>query len=1220
MIHFFTNIYFKIQKKRMAFFLLVLVGLSSCIYFATRINFDEDITNILPQGEKNDITAKVLQQLNFSDKITVMVKAKNSQGFNQIADVAQHFLDSLAQDSLFYTDVQGKVNADQIDETFSLVYDHLPYFLDTNDYKNIAKKLSKDSIDRKIQNNYNTLISPTGIVAREFILKDPLGFSFIGLNKLKELGVSKDFIIHNGFISTADSSTLLLFVTPSYPGTDTKMNEGFVDRLYAYQNAINNQYSEVAELSYFGSPFIALANARQIKSDIQSTVVFSIAILMLILILFYKKIFIPIILFIPAICGASLALAIVYFIKDSISAISISIGAILLGITVDYSLHIITHYREHTDIKALYKSVTKPILTSSITTAVAFLCLLFVNSKVLQDLGIFASISVISSAFFALLIVPHLYKPHSIIKETVLDRFAGHSFEKNKVLIIVTVIAVVFGAFTFSKVRFNNNIADLNYVPEAMKASEQQLESLGSIGAKSIYLSVYSDTTESLLHLNNSIERQLKQLQIEGIVEDYTSVGGVVLSKENQHRKLGQWNDFWAEQGVDSIVQRVNQAAIKLGFNESAFQSLETLLNKEYDILSIEDYETMNTLFLDEFYANKDGFQTLSTIVKTDSINREKAIEALAQNNLILIDRKHLNEQFLGQIKEDFKSLMNYSFIAVFIILLLFFRRVELALLSIVPIVLTGLVTTGFIYILDLELNIFSTIVTTLVLGLGIDFSIFMTSGLQQKYTTGEHHLKVYRTSILLAVLTTILSIGVLIFAKHPALKSISLISLIGITAAMLITFSLYPLLFKTFIEKRPKKGKSPISFRLFITAIFSFFYYGAGGVIYSLLGIVFMLLFPMKKEKKQIWYRKVIALFIKSVMYSNYGVINKVRNPHKEKFDRPAIIIPNHSSFLDTLSIGFLPTSFIFLVNDWVYNSPIFGKAVQLAGYYPVSSGLEEGEEQLIAMIKKGNSLIIFPEGTRSLTSDIGRFHKGAFHLAQKYNIDIVPLYIHGNSNLLPKGDFIIYDGKHTIEIGERISFETTDPEASLRDITKSISAKFKSRFQSLRYELEDENYFKQKIELNFLYKSNDVVRQAKEEFEMNKRLYYEINPMLAANARILRIGEDLGIWDLMLTLQQAKRRVTTYIENDALRNIAKQSYLLQKRRIQYIEEISITNTEVLLLTTEISTDFLNHLLQQNHFKQIIVVSKIDKHSVFLKFGYILQHNTKNYYILKRT
>src|SRR5690554_7575757 len=88
-----------------------------------------------------------------------------------------------------------------------------------------------------------------------------------------------------------------------------------------------------------------------------------------------------------------------------------------------------------------------------------------------------------------------------------------------------------------------------------------------------------------------------------------------------------------------------------------------------------------------------------------------------------------------------------------------------------------------------------------------------------------------------------------------------------------------------------------------------------------------------------------------------------------------------------------------------------------------------------------------------------------------------------------------------------------------------------------------------------------------------MNKRLYYEINPMLAANARILRIGEDLGIWDLMLTLQQAKRRVTTYIENDALRNIAKQSYLLQKRRIQYIEEISLTNTRSEEHTSELQS-----------------------------------------------
>src|SRR5690554_2879605 len=166
MINFFINSYNKIKPKRGIFFLLILIGLASCIYVATRISFDEDITNILPQGEDQDITAKVMQQLNFSDKITVMIKAETLEAKEQLAVVAQDFLDTLKQDSLFYTDIQGQVNTEQIDETSSFVYDHLPYFLDASDYEKIEQKLQKDSIDQRIQNNYNTLISPTGIIAR----------------------------------------------------------------------------------------------------------------------------------------------------------------------------------------------------------------------------------------------------------------------------------------------------------------------------------------------------------------------------------------------------------------------------------------------------------------------------------------------------------------------------------------------------------------------------------------------------------------------------------------------------------------------------------------------------------------------------------------------------------------------------------------------------------------------------------------------------------------------------------------------------------------------------------------------------------------------------------------------------------------------------------------------------------------------------------------------
>jgi predicted RND superfamily exporter protein len=112
-----------------------------------------------------------------------------------------------------------------------------------------------------------------------------------------------------------------------------------------------------------------------------------------------------------------------------------NVGAVLLGITIDYSLHILTHYKHNSNVETLYKDIVKPLLMSSSTTAIAFLCLLFVHSEALKDLGIFAAICVMISAIFSLLIIPHLYKPKRVTEDkpkTVLDNIAYFSFHKNK--------------------------------------------------------------------------------------------------------------------------------------------------------------------------------------------------------------------------------------------------------------------------------------------------------------------------------------------------------------------------------------------------------------------------------------------------------------------------------------------------------------------------------------------------------------------------------------------------------------------------------------------------------------------------------------------------------------------------------------------------------------------------------------------------------------------
>ena len=81
-----------------------------------------------------------------------------------------------------------------------------------------------------------------------------------------------------------------------------------------------------------------------------------------------------------------------------------------------------------------------------------------------------------------------------------------------------------------------------------------------------------------------------------------------------------------------------------------------------------------------------------------------------------------------------------------------------------------------------ISFNIFNIIISTFIFGLGVDYAIFMTNGLIKEYETGNLHLSIYRNiNKFYLFITTILGVGVLIFAKHPALYSIALVSLIGI-------------------------------------------------------------------------------------------------------------------------------------------------------------------------------------------------------------------------------------------------------------------------------------------------------------------------------------------------------------------------------------------------------------------------------------------------------
>ncbi|KFE99261.1 glycerol acyltransferase [Chryseobacterium formosense] len=1169
----FIHLYYFISKNRLISVATALGILIICGFFASKINFEEDINQIIPKNDKSDLTAKVLKQLNFSDKIIVIIENKSKDDNFLLSETADTFLNKIEPLQKYIGSVQGKVNDNEISETFDFVNQNLPLFLDENDYKEIERKLNKDSIAKQVENNYVSLVSPTSLVTKEFIKKDPLGITFLGLKKLNALNISKDFKLEDNYIVTKDGKNLLLFIDPKNKSNDTKNNEIFVNQLNEIKDNLNKEFKGKTEISYFGSPVIAVANAQQIKKDIQNTVIISMTVLLILLMYYFRNFFTPLIVFLPTVFAVFISLMILYFIKDKISAISLSVGAILIGITIDYALHILTHYKHNNNIEELYKEITQPIILSSATTAVSFLCLVFVRSEALKDLGLFAAITVFLSSFTALIIVPQLYHPKEKshkVSTNFIDKIGNYPYEKNKPLIIGCSVMIIACLFGFRHVGFNEDIGDLNYIPKDLKISEAKLEKLSDITSKSIYTISYGNSESEALTRNSQLSQFLEKEKQEGKVLSYNSLGNVVLSKEDQQKKVEIWNNFWNQKKKNQTISELVQNGNKFGFNASAFGQFKENLNKSYATLSLKDYEKIKALQISEFLSNENGFYTVSNVVKVDEKKRDAFIKDVEKSHEALaIDRQQMNENFLGLLKNDFNTLINYSLLAIILTIIVFFRNFELSLLTMFPIVLTGVVTAGILYFLGLELNIFSTVVCTLVFGVGDDFSIFLTKAMQKEHTTGKNELPTYRISIILAVFTTILSIGSLIFAKHPALHSLALVALIGMFSVIVITSTLYPFWFRFLIINRQKKGLSPITLRLFLNSVLSFLYYGLGGLIFSAIGSIFV---KRSKGKTLDFIKLILAKFLTSVLYSNPFVKKKVIQNPNEDFSKPAVIIANHTSFLDTLALGMVNHKIIYLVNDWVYNSPVFGKLVRALGFYPVSQGIENGMEQLKEKIEQGYSLVVFPESERSYTNDVKRFHKGAFYIAEEFSLDIVPIYIHGNSEVQPKGDFIIFDGSITLKVGDRIHKDDMSFGKNYSERTKKINAYFRDEFAKLRNEIEDENYFKKKLFLSFLYKENKVVKPVKEDFNKNKSVYFELNKHIPKDATIFHIADDFGQKDILLTLQQAGRRIFSLIHDEEKRMVAENNYLVKRRKLFYIENQSQINkkTDVLLISDE--------------------------------------------------
>ncbi len=1136
----FLALYSFFNKHLKIFWTGVIMLCLLVAWFASKIQFEEDITRFLPLGEKNSLAVKEAFANNkLKDKLVVMVSS-SFPGEDGIAAMTS-FADSFANkvntklDSHFVDHILYHIEESSFMDLYDELYSNLPLYLDNADYEYLDSLIRDSAIDSAMRKNYKSLLAPSGIVMGRFIEKDPLGFGPVILNKLKQLQLDNNYEIDNGYIFAKDKKTLLLFIAPAFDAGDTKMNTRFITTLKEVIAEKSAQSGKV-EVTFFGGAVVSLANAQQMKKD--SILSSSIALVLIILMLyfFFRKKRVLLLIIFPVAFGGGFALALLYLIKAKVSIIAVGAGSVVLGLAINYSLHFLVHLKHVRNVKQTIRDLASPMTIGSITTIGAFLGLLFIKSELLHDFGMFAAFSLVGAAFFSLVILPHAFTYFDIGKletisrfEKTIDSIVSFRFRKKKPLIIVVIaVTCILTWFAFD-VEFEDDLMSMNYMPDEIAGAEKKLDAINDAHLKSVFCISYGSSVDEAANANNNVNQRLSELKEKGVIAGRSSVSDFLISDSLQRRRIENWKNYWTKERKDIVKADINLYAAKSGFTGSAFDPFFSMLDRQYQPVDMLASPVFKNSMLSEFVSVKNNVVTILTGIKVAEENRAQLFAELSGiSNALVFDKLFVSTQLVQFLQSDFNSVLYISSILVFFFLLLSFGRIELAVFSFLPMLISWIWILGIMAIIGMKFNIVNIIISTFIFGLGDDYSIFNSEGMLREYSRGQKMLSSFKTSILLSALTSFIGVGTLIFAQHPALRSISLITIIGLLCVVFISFYVQPMLYEFLILNRKKNGRVPLTFLSILQSVFAFSYFFLGCVLLTIVAIFIYPILPFKKKNKKKLLHNLLSLFCGSLVYIMFNVKKKIINVHGEDFLKPAVVIANHQSFLDILLTVMISNKNVLLVNDWVWNSPFFGLVVKRAGFYPVSKGFEESIPALEEAVKSGYSIVVFPEGTRSRNSELQRFHKGAFFIAEKFNLDILPLLIHGCSETMQKGDdFLLKSGQLTVKYLPRIMADDASFGVGYYQRAKLISKYFKAEYSKLCEELETPEYFKDKLVKNYIYKGAvlEWYIRIKLRMENNYSLFLDRVPR---GGSIVDLGCGYGNVSLMLGFISKHRKIT--------------------------------------------------------------------------------------------
>lgn len=1090
MIGFFIKIFDFLQKRKRLCMALLSGIVGVLLLLVTTIRYNENINDFMPLSGNEQKAISLYQDISGGKRIIVLFHAKDStaQDKERLAEAVDTFANKLMQGDgkKHIRELTTQVDYDKIANITNFVYFNIPLLLCDSDYVAMERYLADSAyIDQQLASDVQMVMMPATGIFSSNIGNDPLGLFTPVMERLQARQSSMAYDIDNGYIYTMNGRYAVAMMTTPYGAMESANNALLAEYVDSVAGQTMRTIPDVI-VKITGAPIIAVGNAKQIKTDSVLAIAIAVTLILALLVFSFRSWRNLLLIGVSIVFGWAFAMGGMALANNNVSLIVLGIGSIIIGIAVNYPLHFIAHTAHGGTVREVLRDMIAPLLIGNITTVGAFAALVPLDAPALHDLGLFAAFMLIGTILFVLIFLPHLVKLRKEEGEERLSfgRLAAKSPDKHRWLLgVIAIITVVLGYFSLST-SFDSDMHHINYMsPEQSRLLTSLQSAAGVNDTTNVYVVAEGDTWNEALSVRERMGKTIDSLRTGNLIDRYSDVTSFVSSKQEQQKRINVWNEFWNEHR-NTLLSELADKAHSYGFSNEAFEGFYNIVSNTYTTHPAEYFEPFTTVLLQNSFSTANGGCSVVDVlhVRPDSTEKVKAAlnNALADDGYAF-DFIGMNSAVANSLSDNFNYIGYACGIIVFVFLWISMGRLELSLLSFLPMALGWVWILGIMQLLGMQFNIVNIILATFIFGQGDDYTIFMTDGLINEYAYRRKLLPSYKNSIVISALIMFIGMGSLIVAKHPALYSLAEVTIVGMFTVVLMAWIVPPLIFGWIVRNGDSYRRVPVTMEQIVRT-------SCGVVVYifqlgygCLLGIMNACI-PGNKAKRELWFHKMICKSMRVDISHIYKVKAVMKNDYGEDFSKGSISICNHQSILDPVYLLALSPKILIIIGEKVWHNPIVHLMFKFARFINIGQPADELKGEVSKAVRDGYNVVFFPEAARSSTGQILRFHKGAFELAKDIHADMLPIFIHGIGDVMPKGSGFASRGRITVEVGKRIP---ADELLTLGDTSRQMAHNMRqtyiAHYAEMRRTIEDTHYFRHYVICKYIYKGISVERETK-------------------------------------------------------------------------------------------------------------------------------------------